>query len=423
MVKHLEAYSSIIGEKAVQDIRFKSRSLINKRILHVNSTCNGGGVAEILNELIGLMYGLGIHAEWQVLSGKEPFFRVTKKIHNSLQGQPGPFTDWEKEIYLQTNSYYADISPIDHDAVIIHDPQPLPQIHLHEKKQPWIWRCHIDLTRPNPEFWEHLRTFICDYDHMIVSTPDYVKTDACVNQSVFQPAIDPLSLKNKPLSKLLIEDILAQHHIPFDKPLLTQVSRFDPWKDPQGVLEVYKKVKSKIDARLLFCYNSADDDPEGSKVYQQMKEIAAEYLANGDVYFIRGDDPLLVNAVQRASAVILQKSKREGFGLTVTEAMWKSTPVVASRVGGIPLQIEDKISGFLVDPLDIDAAAARVVQLMSDPVLSASIGRNGRERVKEKFLITRLLSDYIDLLNKALGNEYQETKSSAAKNELMIKAV
>ncbi|MDZ7724024.1 MAG: glycosyltransferase [candidate division KSB1 bacterium] len=414
MAKQLQSYRSIIGDKAVETILDKSRHLSGKRILHVNSTRSGGGVAEILQQLVALMQSLGIDAEWRILAGKEPFFKVTKKIHNSLQGQAGTLSDWEKEIYHQTNSYYADFSPINHDIVIIHDPQPLPQVHLHEKTQPWIWRCHIDLTRPNPDFWEHLRPFVAEYDRMIVSTPEYRKADVDVEQHVFQPAIDPLSDKNRELSGRQITSLFQKYQIPRDKPLITQVSRFDPWKDPRGVLEVYKKVKATCDARMLFCFNSADDDPEGVRVYEEMCHLAADEIASGDVLFVRGDDPLLVNALQRESSVILQKSKREGFGLTVSEAMWKGTPVVASRVGGIPLQIKDGVSGYLVGPQDIDAAANRVTTLLSHPKKAGIIGRNAKERVREHFLITRLLSDYIDLFTEVLeSKQYQPTGTRA----------
>ena len=397
MAKQLQAYQSIIGDKAVEHIRLKSRLLTGKRVLHLNSTRTGGGVAEILHTLVGLMQSLGIDAEWRVLTGKEPFFKVTKKIHNSLQGQAGTFSDWEKEIYHQTNSYYADFSPIDHDLVIIHDPQPLPQVQLHEKTQPWIWRCHIDLTRPNPDFWEHLRSFVEHYDRMIVSTAEYRKPDIDVEQHVFQPAIDPLSDKNRELSGRQITNLFEKYEIPRDKPLITQVSRFDPWKDPRGVLEVYQKVKTKCDARMLFCFNSADDDPEGALVYREMHQLAANELADGNVLFVRGDDPLLVNALQRESTVILQKSKREGFGLTVSEAMWKGTPVVWSNVGGIRYQIEDGINGFLVN--SIEETAERVVQLIKDEGLCKKLGERARETVRDKFLMIRLLEEYIDLLS------------------------
>jgi len=406
-MKSIDDYLPIVGEKIIGRIHQKAHRLINKHIVHINSTAHGGGVAEILNNLIVLLNDIGVDAGWRVLIGPSDFFSVTKKFHNALQGNSINLSKNKKCLYLETNQRFASFTHLDHDCVIIHDPQPLPLIKYNKKRQPWVWRCHIDITEPNKELWEFIKSFILRYDLMIISSKHFKKDDIPIKQYIIYPSIDPLSTKNMDLKEKTIKTTVKKFNIPTDKPLITQVSRFDPWKDPEGVLKVFELVKEKIDCRLIFCYNMAPDDPEGVTVYSRMKKAASKYIQSGDVKFILGDNHILVNVLQRISAVILQKSIREGFGLTVSEAQWKETPVVASNRGGIPEQLIDNETGFLVEPDDINGCAEKVITILKDKKLAKEMGRKGKKNIKENFLITRHLDDYltllIDVLNHNLG--------------------
>jgi len=283
--------------------------------------------------------------------------------------------------------------------VIIHDPQPLPLIKFYKKKQPWVWRCHVDLSNPNKKLWEFLKKFILRYDVVIISNEKYKRDDLPVDQRVIYPAIDPLSPKNMEISDKVILKCFRKFNIPQDKPIITQISRFDKWKDPEGVIEIFRAVKEKVDCRLVLCGSMALDDPEGHQVYEKVRKKANDLIKNRDVILITSENNILVNVLQRTSAVIIQKSLREGFGLTITEALWKGKPIVASNIGGIPLQIKDAENGFLVDPNDTKGFIDRIVQLLKDPKMAEELGRKGKETIREKFLITRLLLDYLDLLN------------------------
>jgi len=277
--------------------------------------------------MVPLMNEIGLDAEWRTIHGSPAFFDVTKSFHNALQSGPLDLTKQTKNIYLDINEEFANFSHLNnYDCLIVHDPQPLPLIKFYRKQQPWIWRCHIDITEPNKELWEFLKPFIIRYDMIIISSEKYRKKDIPVPQRVIPPAIDPLSLKNKDLSQDEIMKCIHDSNIPTDKPIVTQVSRMDLWKDPEGVLEVFKLVKEKVDCRLLYCYNLATDDPEGMKIYERVHEKAKKFVDSGDVLFVVGNNELLVNAIQRFSTVILQKSIKEGFGLVVSEALWKGKP-------------------------------------------------------------------------------------------------
>ena len=309
----------------------------------------------------------------------------------------------KKKLYLQANEDFSLYTHIDHDCVIIHDPQPLPLIKFYRKRQPWVWRCHVDLSTPNQELWEFLSSFILRYDLVILSSEQYKKKDLPVEQRIIQPVIDPLSPKNIDLQPQLIAKFLKKFDIPTDKPILTQISRFDKWKDPEGVLEVYKLVKEEVDCRLVLCGSMATDDPEGWKIYEKIRRKANRLTEKRDVILITSENNILVNVLQRVSAVIIQKSIREGFGLAVTEALWKERPVVASNVGGIPLQIRDGENGFLVNPEDISGAAEKVLKILREPEMAREMGRKGKEVVRQNFLVTRLLLDHLDLLNTFIG--------------------
>lgn len=401
MLRSVGDYIDIVGAEAISKIYKKANKLYGKRIANVNATFLGGGVAEILGRMVPLMGDIGLDAEWRTIHGSPAFFDITKSFHNALQGGPITLTEEIKNIYLDINQEYANFSHLNkYDCLIVHDPQPLPLIKFCRKQQPWIWRCHIDITDPNKELWEFLKRFIIRYDAIIISSEKYRKNDIPVPQIVIPPAIDPLSLKNRDLSQAQIMKYMQESNIPTDKPIITQVSRMDIWKDPEGVLEVFKLVKEKVDCRLLYCYNLATDDPEGMEIYERVHKKAKKFVESGDVLFVIGNNELLVNAIQRFSTVIIQKSTKEGFGLVVAEALWKEKPVVAGNVGGIPSQITDGKTGFLVDPHDYQACAQRVITLLKDPKLSQEMGKAAKESVREKFLTTRLISDYLDLIAK-----------------------
>jgi trehalose synthase len=403
MKKSLDEYREVVGDQVIGEIYAKARSLQGKHVVHVNSTSQGGGVAEILSSLVPLMNDVGIETDWRVLHGTSDFFTITKKFHNALQGGSLNLTDIKKQLYIGANEAYSAYCHIDADCVIVHDPQPLPLIKFYKKQVPWIWRCHIDLSHPNNTLWEFLKTFIMRYDQVIVSSEIYKKEGMTVDQRIIHPAIDPLSLKNMELSKTDIMKYIKKIGIPTDKPIITQVSRMDVWKDPEGLLEIFKLVRDKVDCRLLYCYDMASDDPEGNMVYQRTYRKARKYVEQGDVIFVLGNSQVLVNAIQRFSTILVQNSIKEGFCLCVTEALWKGKPVVATKVGGIPHQLVEAENGFLVNPQDREAFADRIIQLLQNPDLVERMGQRAKETVRQNFLTTRLLTDYLDLISDVLN--------------------
>ncbi len=401
----LEDYRPIVGDEVINEIYKQVRPLYGKHILHINSTYHGGGVAEILNSLVPLMNDAGVDTGWRILPGNPEFFSITKKFHNALQGGKIHMTDIKRKLYVQASEVFSTYTHIDHDCVIVHDPQPLPLINSYKKRQLWIWRCHVDLTEPNKELWNFLRPIASKYDLAIVSNESYKQSDLQIEQRVMYPAIDPLSVKNMELP----EKLMAKYRKKFcegdpKKPIITQISRYDPWKDPEGVVDVFRLVREKVDCRLVMCGNTASDDPEGPEILAKVKKKAADLMETGDIVLLtdEGDIFTFVNTLQRCSDVVVQKSVREGFCLAVTEALWKGTPVVASKVGGIPLQIVDGENGYLVEPNDIQGFADRIVEILKNPKLKAKMGAKGVETVREKFLITRLLSDYLVMLTEVL---------------------
>jgi trehalose synthase len=387
----IERYVGLIDGQVIADIQAAARAIYGLRVLHVNSTFHGGGVASLLSSLVPLMNDVGVNADWNLLYGDPGLFAVTKKLHNGIQGQGVDLTDEEMDAYLSVNRAFALYSPIIHHIVVVHDPQPLPMIRFRQRENPWVWRCHIDLSTPNERVLDLLNPFVMRYDATVVSSETFLHPRWPMDTYVIPPAIDPFSQVNREMTEAQIDAKLAQYGITNKKPLLLQVSRFDKWKDPLGVLDIFRRVKQDVDCRLILLGNMATDDPEGPEIFRQV----ADQAAAEDVLMIMQTDPLLVNALQRRAAVVLQMSKREGFGLTVSEALWKGTPVVATRVGGIPLQIEDGVSGFLVPPEDYDAAAARILTLLRDPELRAELGKAGHEHVRQHYLIPRLLLDWL----------------------------
>ncbi len=398
-MRRLEDYRHIISDEELWKIFKKARDLYGKHVIHINSTYQGGGVAEILHALVPLMNDIGLRAGWRILHGNPDFFGITKKFHNALQGEDLNFTSIKKGLYTLTNEDFSVYTHIDHDCVIVHDPQPLPLIDYYQKIQPWIWRCHIDLSAPHKELWDYFKNFLLKYDKIIVSNHSYLRGDVPVEQQIIIPAIDPLSSKNIPLDKNVVNKTIKKFALKTDKPLITQISRFDKWKDQLGVLKVFQLVKEKIDCRLILCGSMASDDPEGLEFFKKVTKKVEKLEDKDDVILLTAESDILVNVLQRISDVIIQKSLREGFGLTVTEALWKGKPVVASNIGGIPLQIKNGSSGFLFEPDDLQGFADRIVDLLKEPQMAESIGKNAIESVRDNFLITRLLSDYLTLLH------------------------
>ncbi|MGV8082263.1 MAG: glycosyltransferase [Coriobacteriia bacterium] len=399
----LEDYLPVVGNEVVATLHRKARRLYGKRVLHINSTYSGGGVAEMLQQLVPLMNDVGIEADWRILPGPLDFFTITKQFHNGLHGEPFEFTDAMRELYLRTNEQLSVYAKINSDLVVVHDPQPLALVSHYRKKQPWVWRCHVDLTDPDPALWDFLTPFILRYDMMIVSTEEYRQEDLWMQQMVITPAIDPLSLKNADMPAEQVDTVLAELNIPRDKPYILQVSRFDKWKDFPGVIKAFRMIREDYDCRLVMTGSSAVDDPEGRQVFDEIRSESADLVESGDAIILVDTSNVGVNALQRGAAVVMQKSTREGFGLTVAEAMWKGRPMVATRVGGIPLQIDDRVNGLLVPPNDDEAFAHAVLQFLKDPEFAEDAGTNAREKIRRDFLLTRLLSAYLDLLGELIG--------------------
>lgn len=391
-------YTEIVGEKEVERIRTLAGKIEGSSVCHVNSTSYGGGVSEILHRLVPLMRNVGLDAEWKVIEGSDDFFKVTKMIHNALQGTKLPLTRDLTETYLRYNIKNAENLQLEQDFVVIHDPQPLAMAkYYHERKGEWIWRCHIDLSKPDRNILGFLAPFIELYDASIFTMKQYAEESLAIKKlAVIPPSIDPLSAKNKPLQESQILSVLDRFEIDPGKPIITQVSRFDPWKDPIGVIDVYHSVKQKIPkVQLLLIASMALDDPEGWIYYEKTARRAGE---DYDIHLLTdliGVHDVEVNALQRASDVVLQKSIREGFGLSVTEAFWKEVPVVGGNVGGIPLQVKDGVNGFLVNT--VEEAAEKTLLLLKHPLKAKEMGKQGKEHVLKNFLITRQLKDYLEL--------------------------
>jgi len=398
IIHPLEDYRYIIDDETISRLYQDARPLYDVSVVTINSTTQGGGVAEILNSLTPLLNDIGVEFGWRVIPGSPDFFVITKKFHNGLQGEQINLTDMKKCLYQDFNSRFAKYTHIDHGCVIVHDPQPLPLISYYRKSQPWIWRCHVDLSNPNRDLWDYLKGFILRYDLVVVSHKDYIQPDLPVEQRVIHPAIDPLCPKNRPMGKKVIDRYLKKFAIPRDKPLITQVSRFDKWKDPEGVIDIFREVKKEVDCRLVLCGSIALDDPECTFVHDGCMRKIQQCGIEDDVILITSENNILVNSLQQVSDVIIQRSIREGFGLSVTEALWKGRPVVASNTGGIPLQITDGENGYLLDPEDTEGFSERVLSLLDDPRRAEEMGIKGRETVRKHFLITRLMSDYMRMI-------------------------
>lgn len=391
---NLSDYIPVVGQESIDEIRLVAARLRGLRLVHVNSTAVGGGVAEILSRMVPLMKEVGIEARWEVMRGSDDFFTVTKSMHNALQGQDLPLTEEMRRIYEEAQAANRPTVNLEGDVVIIHDPQPAGLLTPQTRgKARWVWRCHIDLSRPNPAYWDFLRGRVASYDGAIFSSPKFAR-ETGVRTFIIPPSIDPLSDKNRDLEPSIVREVLERHGIDPTRPILTQVSRFDLFKDPFGVIEAYRKVKDDFPCQLVLAGGTADDDPEGAGVLARLREAAAE---DKDIHVLclPPTANLEINALQRGSTIILQKSTKEGFGLTVSEALWKGRPVIGGAVGGITLQIKHKLTGILVN--SVDGAAYYLKYLLSRPEEAAALGRNGREHVRQNFLLTRHLRDYLVL--------------------------
>jgi trehalose synthase len=379
-------YEPLVGSETIERIVKRAEQLRDLHIVNISSTYYGGGVAELLSSLTLLINASGIRTGWRVIQGRPDFFSVTKKMHNALQGAEINLTEQKRATYEEVVFENAVRMHLDHDLVIVHDPQPLPLIRHFRKKAPWIWRCHVDLSCPNPELWVYLAPFIESYDAVVMSLPEYGQK-LNVPQRFIMPAINPFSTTNKELSPDEIDERLTRYGIPTDLPLVVQISRFDNWKDPRGVVEAFQIARKQVDCTLVLVGNVATDDPEGHDVFASLCGCAEERIR-----ILSVQDSALVNALQRRATVVLQKSLREGFGLTVAEAMWKGTVVIGGRAGGIKHQIEDGENGFLVD--SVEQAAERIVQVIKDHKLRERLGARAKESVRRRFLMPRLLEDW-----------------------------
>lgn len=388
----LSDYEPIVGKNVIDELRILAGKLSGKVIQNINSTAVGGGVAEILNRMIPLLGELGVDAHWDVIKGGEDFFKVTKKFHNALHGANVKIFRSDFDTFIEYSEMNARQMKLYGDIIFIHDPQPIALVKEKSKtKSKWIWRCHIDFSGPDIRVWLFLKDFIEQFDGSVFSAPGFTK-DLSIRQFLISPSIDPLSDKNKELPKRVINKVLDTYGISQDKPIITQISRFDYLKDPFGVIEAFKLVRKYADCQLVIAGGGATDDPEGDKVLDEIME-KADNDPDIHILVLPPTSNIEINALQRASTIILQKSLREGFGLTVAEALWKAKPVVASAVGGIPLQIIHKFSGLL--SRTVEGTAYGIKQLLHSPEYANKLGKNGKEHIRQSFLLTRHLRDYM----------------------------
>lgn len=391
----LNDYADIVGKNYIEQLKSLAINLKKKKVIMVNSTKDGGGVAEILHRLVPLLNELGIQTKWETISGDSDFFNTTKNIHNALQGQKICFPREMLEHYLEVNKKNSEKFEFSEDFVFIHDPQPLPIIrHFNKNKSKWIWRCHIDLSKPDLSLWKFLKSYLLQYDASIFSIAKFTRV-LPHPQYLVPPSIDPLSDKNKELEKSEIDDVISSFGINSDKPIILQVSRFDRFKGPLGVINAYRMVKKEINCQLILAGGEASDDPEGKIVYDEVRQEAGN---DPDIklLLLKPNSNIEINVLQRIADVIIQNSSKEGFGLVVTEALWKRKPVIGGAVGGITLQIINHQTGFLIH--SDEGAAFRIRYLLNRKHISEKMGKLAREYVLNNFLITRHLRDYLSIM-------------------------
>jgi len=396
----LDDYEPIIGKPELDDLRFLARQLRGKTVKMVNSTAVGGGVAEMLNRLIPLLNELEVPTKWEVITGGNDFFEVTKGFHNALHGGEYLVSQAVKDIFLMYNEQNRQRMEFVEDLFVIHDPQPAALIRSKDRNRGrWVWRCHIDLSNPNPDVWGFLRPFVDQYDAAVFSSPAFSRQLA-VPQYLFYPCIDPLSEKNKELDESVVAKVCEDFGIDRSRPIISQISRFDRLKDPVGVIQAYKLAKKYVDCQLVLAGGGASDDPEGAAVLQEVLDEAGD---DPDVIILNLPpwSAIEINALQRASTIVIQKSLKEGFGLTVTEGLWKGKPVIAGAVGGIPTQVIHKLTGVLVH--SVEGCAYQIRYLLTHPEYAGQLGKNGREHVKENFLMTTNVKRWLLLFQILLG--------------------
>ena len=389
---NIQDYEPIIGRGYIEELRLLANRLSGKVIQNINSTFVGGGVAEILSHLVPLCNQLGVDIRWDIIKGTEPFFEVTKKFHNALHGKEEHITQDDLGLFLEITQKNLAEMPLYGDIFFIHDPQPAALIQKKkESGKQWVWRCHIDLSNPNPRVWGFLRDFVVSYDSAIFSSPNFAQK-LPIPQYLIPPSIDPLSDKNRELAPETIQSVMQKYDLDPAKPVILQVSRFDYLKDPVGVITAFERVRKTIACQLVLAGGTASDDPESIQVLKETRERAGD---NPDIHIldIPPNSDIEINALQRAAAVVMQKSLKEGFALTVSEALWKRKPVIASAVGGIPLQVRHRFTGLLVH--SIDGAVYALRQVLTNPEYAKWLGENGRRHVQQNFLITRELRDYL----------------------------
>ena len=390
----IQDYVPIVGRSTIEELLSLAERLSGKIIQNINSTFTGGGVAEILTHMVPLLNQLGVDTRWTTIKGNEEFFDVTKKFHNVLHGRKEDISSEDFFLFLEVNKKNIEELKFHGDIIFIHDPQPVALIaKKKEIGEKWIWRCHIDVSNPDKRVWEFLRNFVIGYDAAVFSAPNFAQ-QLPIRQFMISPSIDPLSDKNKDIPSEIINSVLSKYGLDKDKPIIAQISRFDYLKDPIGVIQAFEMVRKSMDCQLVLAGGTATDDPEAEKVLEEVRERAS---GNPDIHILLippGSD-IEINALQRAATVILQKSIKEGFGLTVTEALWKGKPVVASAVGGIPLQVKNKFTGLLCH--SVEGAVYAIKRLLSNPEYAIWLGKNAREHVRQNFLITRHLKDYLFL--------------------------
>ena len=402
--RSLKAYRGIVPDETLDELREAAAPLRGLRVLHLNATPYGGGVSELLRSLVPLMNDLGLRAEWQVISGDERFFRATKAIHNGLQGSARDITPDEEAAYEMTSRENAARLEVESDIVFVHDPQPVALLPLHGKRGAcWIWRCHIDTSTPNPQVWEVVRGYLAGYDAAVFTMREFVPPGMPIARvQVIPPAIDPLSPKNLPLAERTARQIINWIGIELDSPLVTQVARFDPWKDPFGVIAAYQLVRERLpNLQLALVGSMALDDPEGWEIYQQLVDVSRNDPLVHVFSNFTGVGNIEVNAFQRLSDVVIQKSVREGFGLVVSEALWKGTPVVAGRAGGIPMQMAEGAGGLLVE--SVEECASALSTLLGNRKHATDMAKRGQEWVRSHFLLPRLLLDEVRLMAACAG--------------------
>jgi trehalose synthase len=390
----LDDYRTVVAGGTIDLLHRLADRVRGRSLLHVNSTRIGGGVAEMLQRYVPLFEELGVPVRWEVLAGNEAFFQVTKSFHNALQGTEQVITDQMLRSYVETNEANARTLHLDADVVIIHDPQPAAMIEFHPKAGPWIWRCHIDVSHPQRRAWSFLRQYVVRYNGAIFSLPKFAQR-LPIPQYLMYPSIDPLAEKNRPLERAEIDAVLHRLAVPRDKPILLQVSRFDRFKDPVGVINAYRIVKKYDDCRLILAGGGANDDPEGAQVLAEVQEAAS---GDPDIHVLVLPPTAHheINALQHAATIIIQKSTKEGFGLTVAEGMWKAKPVIGGFAGGITVQIIYGVTGYTVN--SVEGCAFRVRHLLNNLELAQRMGENAREYVRENFLITRDLTEHLALM-------------------------